>query len=214
MKNPFEVLGVPETADDKEIKKAYRKLAAEHHPDRGGDAEKFKEVAEAYSTISDQQKRQQFHASSRGFDFQGFNFGGGFDPFSAFGDIFNFNSRPPRRQVNKDTQDSDIQFNLRINLEQIKRGSEQQITFKRNRICQDCNGAGGEGGYQCGVCHGSGVNVQKLNNHFVHQATCAYCQGRGFKFKEKCRTCNTNGYVQVQDRVVIKIEESKEKGEE
>lgn len=213
MNNPYKILGVPEEADDKTIKKAYRTLAAQHHPDRGGDAEKFKEVAEAYSILSDANKRQEYHAKQRrGFGFDGFSFGGGFDPFSGFGDMFNFHTprRSARKEVKKETEDSDVQFNLRINLEQVKRGSKQQITFKRNKICEDCHGQGGENKSTCGVCHGSGVQVNRLNNHFVQQSACPFCQGKGFKFLQRCRTCNTNGYTQVEDRVVIKIEEEKQ----
>mgnify|MGYP003654933351 CR=1 FL=1 len=212
MTDPYEILGVPQDADQQAIKKAYRKLAAQHHPDRGGDAEKFKQVAEAYSTLSDDQKRQQYHASQRGFNFDVFSFGGSrFNPFSPFEDIFNSQRSPSRsrRQINKNTEDSDVQFNLKINLEQIKRGATQEIIFKRNKICQDCSGEGGQGKSTCGVCHGSGATVSRPNPHVVQQSTCAFCQGRGFKFTKKCHSCNTNGCVQVQEKVVVKIEEEK-----
>jgi len=206
MSDPYEILGVSRDDDKPTIKKAYRKLAAQHHPDRGGDAEKFKEVAEAYSILSDDQKRQEYHARQQNHGFGDFNFDAGFNPFEAFGDFFN-TGQPKRRQVKKNTEDSDVQFNLRINLEQIKKGASHAINFTRNKICLNCNGEGGESKKFCGVCEGSGVRTLRPNPFIVQQATCPFCSGRGITFIKPCKSCNTNGYVQVQDRVVIRIEE-------
>jgi molecular chaperone DnaJ len=206
MSDPYRVLGVPQDADKPTIKKAYRKLAAQHHPDRGGDAEKFKEVAEAYSILSNDQKRQEYHVRQQNHGFGNFNFGGGFNPLEAFEDFFNV--RPPKkRQVKKNTEDSDVQFNLRINLEQIKRGATHTINFTRNKICSHCNGTGGEEKTACGMCRGSGIKIIRPNAFFVQQATCPFCNGKGSTFIKPCKSCNTNGYIQVQDRVSIKIEE-------
>ena len=204
--DPYQTLGVSQDADKQTIKKAYRKLAAQHHPDRGGDEEKFKEVAEAYSILSDEQKRQQYHAGQRrgpglGMGFEDI-FGQGF-PFEDF-----FVQRPQRkRQVKKNTEDSDIQFSLKINLEQIKKGASQEITFKRNKVCNRCGGAGGKGIKTCGNCRGSGVQVVRSAPFFTQQIPCQVCAGRGALFDEPCAPCGTQGYIQIHDMVKVKIEE-------
>jgi len=209
--DPYKTLGVSEDTDQKEIKKAYRKLAAQHHPDRGGDEERFKEVAEAYSILSDDQKRREYHARQnpqRGFG-MGFEdvFGRGFNPFEEF-----FAPRPPqRRKQKKNTEDSDIQFNLRINLEQIKRGATQEIRFKRNVVCKKCQGHGGEGKRICGGCGGTGTQTIKPTPFFIQQIPCQGCQGAGILFDNPCGGCGTSGFMQVQDRVMVKIEEEREK---
>tara|TARA_A100001515_G_C4542390_1_gene200633 strand:+ start:340 stop:966 length:627 start_codon:yes stop_codon:yes gene_type:complete len=207
--NPYKVLGVPEDADKRTIKKAYRKLAAEHHPDRGGDEEKFKQVAEAYSILSDDQKRQQYHARQR----TGPGFGMGFDDIFGqgfpFGDFF---ARRPRKkpEIKKNTEDSDVQFNLKINLEQIKRGSSQEIRFMRNKVCSKCSGEGGEGKKMCGPCGGTGSQVVKHSPLFVQTIPCQFCRGQGIVFTNPCRPCATRGFVQVEDKVVVKIEQEKQ----
>jgi len=209
--DPYKTLGVSEDTDQKEIKKAYRKLAAQHHPDRGGDAEKFKEVAEAYSILSDDQKRREYHAQQnprRGFG-MGFEdvFGHGFNPFEEF-----FNPRPAQRgQTKKSTKDGDIQFNLRVNLEQIKRGASQEIEFKRSIICKACRGDGGEGKRICEGCGGTGTQIIKPAPFFIQQIPCQSCRGAGILFDNPCGRCGTNGFTQAYDRVVVKIEEDKKK---
>ena len=210
--DPYQALGVARDADKQTIKKAYRTLAAQHHPDRGGDEEKFKEVAEAYSILSDDQRRQEYHARQRGGPGLGMGFedifGRGF-PFEEF-----FSPRPQRRpQVKKSTEDSDIQFNLRINLEQVKRGSTQEIKFKRNKVCTKCSGHGGEGKKMCGTCGGTGTQVVRPAPFFVQHIPCQTCAGQGVYFDKPCRPCGTRGYFQVQDKVVITIEEERKKEE-
>ena len=209
--DPYKTLGVSEDTDQKEVKKAYRKLAAQHHPDRGGDAEKFKEVAEAYSILSDDQKRREYHARQNPQQGFGMNFedvfGRGFNPFGEF-----FNPRPRQRaQAKKNTEDSDIQFNLRINLEQIKRGAIQEIEFKRNIICKACRGNGGEGKRFCAGCGGTGTQTIKPAPFLIQQIPCQVCHGAGILFDNPCGRCETNGFTQAYDRVVVKIEEDKKR---
>ena len=205
--NPYEILGVAEDADKKTIKKAYRQLAGQHHPDKGGDEDKFKEVAEAYSILSDDQKRQQYHARKTGRGNFGLEdlFGHGFNPFEEFFTP----QRPRQRQVKKTTEDSDIQFNLRINLEQVKRGASHTVTYNRSKVCEDCHGEGGEGKRACILCDGTGVQVIRPNPYFVQQITCSSCRGRGTGFDKPCGACQTNGFVRFSEKVTIKIEEEK-----
>jgi len=206
--DPYKTLGVSEGADKQAIKKAYRKLAAQHHPDRGGDEEKFKEVSAAYSILSDDNKRKEYHTRQQNHGFPDFDFGPGFDPFGPFADLFNFGPKK-RKPAKKNTEDAEVQFNLRINLEQIKRGATHEIQFKRNKICEKCNGAGGQGKRQCGVCKGAGSRVVKPNPYVVQQVTCAFCKGRGNIFDNPCKPCATDGYTQIKDSVVIRVEEEK-----
>ena len=205
--NPYEILGIPEDADKPTIKKAYRKLAAIHHPDRGGDEEEFKKVSEAYSVLSDDQKRRQYHAHQQRFGGQSFNledlFGNGFNPF---GDFFTPGEQA-RRAIKKNTEDTDIRFNLKISLDQIKKGAKQTISFGRNKLCEDCKGDGGEGKKTCGICGGSGVQTIRPNPFFVQQTTCAACRGMGLMYDKPCKSCSANGYVRVQEQVTVKIGE-------
>ena len=133
-------------------------------------------------------------------------FGRGFDPFS---ELFNEQRRRAKPKINKNTQDSDVQFNLRINLEQIKRGSSQEIKFKRNKICVKCEGEGGEGKKICGQCGGTGTKTIKPAPFFVQHIQCPSCVGQGVTFTSPCHPCSTRGFVQIEDKVVVKIEEEK-----
>jgi len=206
--NPYKTLGVTEDDDEQIIKKAYRKLAATHHPDRGGDAEKFKVIAEAYAVLSNKDKLREWkmqnnphlHAGAGFSDI----FGQGFNPFE---DLFRAHTQSRQRQTNKDTQDGEIQFNLRINLEQIKKGSIQAVTFKRNKLCIKCSGSGGRGKRVCGPCGGTGTQTIKPLPFLVQHISCQSCYGAGITFDDPCRPCATQGYVQVEDKVVVKIEE-------
>jgi len=206
--NPYKTLGITEDADEQTIKKAYRKLAATHHPDRGGDAEKFKVVAEAYAILSNRDKLREWRMrnspprhAGMGFDDM---FGGGFNPFN---DLFRAHTQPRQRRANKNTQDEEVQFNLRINLEQIKKGSTQEIRFKRNKVCVRCSGEGGKGKRVCNSCGGTGTQTIKPLPFMVQHIPCQSCYGAGVAFDDPCRPCATQGYVQVEDKVVVKIEE-------
>ena len=141
MNNLYEILGVNTSASMDDIKKSYRKLAMEHHPDRGGDEDTFKEISEAYSVLSDDQQRREYdlrRANPRGHHQQG---------HVDISDIFQamFNQRrayqqyrqPPKRQQPQATQDRDVKFKLGVNLEQIKNGATQKINFQRSEKCED-----------------------------------------------------------------------------
>ena len=212
--DPYKVLGVSEDANKDQLKKAYRKLAAQHHPDKGGDEDKFKEANEAYSILSDDQKRQQYHAMKNGPQLNMGDFGDilsafvgfGFDPLS---DLFGQRAHPKRRKAEKDTSDKDIVFNLKISLDNIKKGADKTINFQRNIVCEDCHGEGGEGKQPCHVCGGSGVEVIRPNNFVVQQATCRTCGGMGHGFRELCSGCQGVGFHRIQESVQVEIKEKK-----
>tara|TARA_R100000008_G_C3557705_1_gene154203 strand:+ start:433 stop:1047 length:615 start_codon:yes stop_codon:yes gene_type:complete len=201
--NPYQVLGVDENADTSTIKEAYRKLARKHHPDRGGDVDKFKEATEAYSILSDQQKRHQYHNSQSRSGFENV-FGQGFNPFA---DLFSFHRTSNKQQVKLHTEDSEIQFNLKVNLEQIKKGASTHITYHRNKICHTCNGQGGQGRKGCVTCGGSGSQMFKPNPQIIQRVTCSACNGHGIVFDNPCITCETKGFVQYEEEIAVRVEE-------
>ena len=198
--NPYKVLGVSENATKEEIKKAYRKLAVEHHPDRGGDEEKFKQISEAHSVLSDDAKKQQY-------DRGGNPNGGGFSSFSSiFEDIFGGPRRRSRpQQVNKNTSDEEIVFNLKVSLDQIKNGSMQRGKYARNVVCKRCHGKGGKNKSTCVVCDGAGVETFRPSPFMMHQTTCRACSGKGLLFSESCDGCEGDGFNIVEETVAFTI---------
>ena len=222
----YEVLGVEKTATADEIKKAYRKKAIQYHPDKNpGDKEaeeKFKEAAEAYSVLSDPDKRSRYdqfgHAGLGGAAGGGGGFSGGFDMndiFSMFGDIFGgggfsgFSSgrsgggRPRYRG-------SDLRVKVKINLKEVSTGVEKKFKLKKYVPCPDCHGSGANGGEteQCPVCHGTGSVVRNQQTMFgvmQSRTTCSNCGGEGTIIKNKCRTCGGDGIVYGEEVVTVKI---------
>ena len=210
--DPYKVLGVSEDANKDQLKKAYRKLAAQHHPDKGGDEDKFKEVNEAYSILSDDHKRQQYHAMKNGpqlnmEDLFGAFSGFGLDPFAdLFGGTL---GKQKKRKVNKNTSDKEVVFNLKISLDNIKKGAIKNISFRRNKACADCNGEGGEGKQDCHFCGGSGFEIVRHNNHMVQQIPCRTCGGAGHGFVKLCPSCEGNGFQHILESVRVEIKEKK-----
>ncbi len=216
----YEILGVPKNASEEDIKKAYRKLAMKHHPDRNqGDAaktaeEKFKEAKEAYEMLSDAQKRAAYdqygHAgvdpNMRGG--AGGDFGGGFA--EAFGDIFGdmFGQSRGRgaggRQVYRG---SDLSYAMEITLEEAAKGKDAQIRIPSWDSCGTCHGSGAKPGTQvktCSTCHGSG-SVQMRQGFFSVQQTCPHCHGSGKIIPEPCTTCHGQGRIKRQKTLEVKI---------
>ncbi len=214
----YEVLGVPKNASDEEIKKAYRKQAMKHHPDRNqGDAakvaeEKFKESKEAYEMLADPQKRAAYDQHGHaGVDPNMRGGGEGHAGFAeAFGDIFGdmFGQQRGRsgggRQV---FRGNDLSYAMEVTLEEAARGKEAQIRIPSWDTCDLCHGSGAKPGTQvktCGTCHGQGT-VQIRQGFFSVQQTCPTCRGTGKLIPEPCTACSGQGKIKRQKTLEIKI---------
>jgi molecular chaperone DnaJ len=214
----YEVLGVDRGIDAAGLKSAYRKLAMEHHPDRNGGSEesmaRFKELSEAYSVLSDDNKRAAYdrfgHAGVNG---QG---GGGQQGFhdvndifaqvfgDAFGDVFG-----GRRQSNGPRRGSDLRYDLEITLEQAYQGAEVEIAVPTTAACETCTGTGAKPGAKastCSTCNGAG-RVRQANGFFQMERTCPSCGGQGQRLAaaDVCTTCHGHGQVRKTRKLALKV---------
>lgn len=215
-KDYYEVLGVNRDASEDEIKKAYRKLAMKHHPDRNPDnpkaEEQFKEAKEAYETLSDEQKRAAYdqygHAAFDAGGMGGGGFGGagaaGFDFSDIFGDIFGGGGGRSRSNVHRG---ADLRYNLEITLEQAARGTETQIRVPTMAECDTCHGTGAKPGTSpttCSTCAGHG-QVRMQQGFFSIQQTCPRCHGSGKQITSPCSACHGAGRVKQHKTLSVKI---------
>jgi len=225
----YEILGVNKTASADEIKKAYRKVAMQFHPDRNpGDKsaeEKFKEAAEAYEVLSDADKKAQYdrygHAgvssNGRGFSGGGMNME---DIFSQFGDVFGedlfgsfFGGGGGRGRTSRarGVRGSNLRVKIKLTYEEIAKGVTKNIKVKKHVVCNTCSGSGAKdkGSVQnCGTCGGSG-QVRRVTNTFIGQmqtvTTCPTCNGEGSTITAKCAACKGEGRVYGEDAISIEI---------
>lgn len=208
----YEVLGVSKSVEQAELKKAYRRLAMKHHPDRNpDDAEaeaKFKEAKEAYDILSDNEKRAAYdqlgHAAFEGGMGGGAGAGGFGDIFGdMFGDIFGGGGGRGQRQ----RRGADMRYNLSLSLEDAVRGTEVNISVPRMSTCKTCTGTGAKKGSspkQCGTCHGQGqVRIQQ--GFFSVQQTCPHCNGKGTQISDPCNDCHGQGRVKENKKLSVKI---------
>ena len=217
----YEILGVPKNAHQEEIKRAYRRLAMKYHPDRNpGNAEaegKFKEAAEAYEVLSDDQKRQRYdqfgHAGLRGTPGHDFNQMNVEDIFSMFNDIFGGGGGGfgPRRGGARrgPARGYDLETEVEITLQEVLEGCEREVEFTRLDVCRTCSGSGSKPGSEptnCGVCGGKGqVMQQGLGGMFRMVSTCPECRGRGTVITDPCEDCDGRGRVSISRRLSVKI---------
>ena len=239
-KDYYEVLGVDKSASAEEIKKAYRKLAVKYHPDKNpGDKEaeeKFKEAAEAYSVLSDADKKARYdqfgHAGvegagpdfSGGFgnlndilnDLFGGAFGGGFGGFNGFGGGFG-GARGGQRQQ-RVYRGRDIRVRVKLTLEEIAKGVEKEISIEKSVPCTECGGKGAKNSSDiktCSACNGTG-QVQRVANSIFGQtvtySTCQQCGGEGKVVTNPCRSCGGTGLVRKRETIKVKIPAGVEAG--
>ncbi|TVP85026.1 MAG: molecular chaperone DnaJ [Alkalicoccus sp.] len=211
----YDVLGVDKNAEEQEIKKAYRKLARKYHPDVNKEAdaeEKFKEVKDAYDTLSDSSKRAHYDQFGHTDPNQGFG-GAGAGDFGGFSDIFDmfFGGGGRSRDPNAPMQGSDLQYTMTLEFKEAVFGKETDIEIPREEECTTCDGSGAKPGTQpetCRQCGGAGqLNVEQ-NTPFgrvVNRRVCDRCEGTGQQVKDKCGTCGGRGKVKKRKKIHIKI---------
>jgi len=230
-KDYYNILGVNKSASADEIKTAFRKKAHEHHPDKGGDAEKFKEYNEAYQVLGNPDKRKQYDQFGSAFQngqaggggyggFSGFQNGAGMvfnfedfgDMFGGFGDFFGFggDSRgggASRRQ----TRGRDMEMTIALDFLEAAFGLEKELSFTKNIVCDRCHGNGGEPGAKvetCKTCGGSGkvTRVQRtILGNIQTQSVCANCDGEGKIYSQKCTKCDGAGTHRETVKLKVRI---------
>ena len=227
----YEVLGVERSADQEQIKQAYRQLAMKWHPDRNtapDAADKFKEIAEAYAVLSDQTKRQAYDTTGhagvserwstedifRDFDFGDFFGGRSSDIWSVFGNLF-----PGRRTRAPITpQGADLHYDLHITLDDAAKGGYRVIELTRSDLCKTCGGNGAKPGTKpvsCVECHGSGEQQQARTDKRMRVltiTTCPRCNGRGQFIESPCATCNGSGLQFLPHSIKVQIPAGVEHG--
>jgi len=228
-KDYYQLLGISKNASKEDIKKAFRKLAHQYHPDKqGGDEDKFKEVSEAYSILSDDKKRAEYDSYGHtfgggktqegGFDFSGFQ-GAGFEDldlgsiFGEFGDLFGGAGRPRQKRGR------DISIDLEIPFRDSVFGIERKILIAKLSVCQTCHGSGAKEGTElitCKICNGNG-KVRETRNSifgtFTNVRVCGACSGTGKTPKEKCSTCRGAGVMRREEEITVTIPPGLDNGE-
>ena len=228
MRDYYQILGVQKNASPDEIKKAYYKLAHKYHPDKGGDEKKFKEINEAYQTLSDKEKRTQYDQFGRvfegagaqpGFDFQwawgrpspegGPDFEFDFEDLGEMvEEMFGFGAPHKRKNLKKG---KDIEIDIEVSLEDILKGKEKIITLEKMILCPRCQGTGAESGTkitECFSCRGTG-QVQQIKKtffgSFTKYVTCPECGGEGYRPEKPCNVCRGEGRIKGQEEIRVFI---------
>jgi len=234
-KNYYDILGLDKKATPEEVKKAFRKLAQKHHPDKGGDEAKFKEITEAYSTLSDEKRRREYDSYGQtfpggapggnpfggaGFDFSGFQNGQGgvefdiSDLFGEFGDIFG-GARGGRRV----RRGRDISIDVEISFKDSVMGVKRSVLITKIGTCEVCEGSGAKPGTEmetCATCNGAGKIHETRNSPlgaFTSVRNCPACDAAGKVPKEKCKNCAGHGILRKEEEVKLDIPKGIDNGE-
>ena len=203
-KDYYNILGVERNSTPDEIKKSYRKLAMEHHPDRGGDSDVFKDISEAYEVLSDSDKKYNYdnYGDPNGMGNHQYS-----RSHSPFDDLFSgfANSQHNRRGFNKG---SDLRIIVETDLLTNLNGCKKTIKINRNKVCKPCYGKGGTGVKTCHTCNGSGYIIKEVNTimGFMRQRhMCPSCDGVGHTIKDKCSNCGGEKVVNETDTIEIEL---------
>ncbi len=232
----YEVLGVSKNASEAEIKSAFRKKAKEYHPDNKetGNAEKFKEVSEAYGVLSDANKRRQYDQfganafdNNAGGGFSGFGgfegFGGGFSGFDFedinLGDIFETMMGGGRRSkgTKRATKGDDVLVRLNLSFEEAAFGCEKTFSIDINETCPECDGKGGKNAKSCSTCNGRGTVIREQRSILgviQTQTVCPDCHGTGEIFKDSCPECHSKGYIRKNKELKLKVPSGVDNGDQ
>ncbi|MDD5739016.1 MAG: molecular chaperone DnaJ [Candidatus Pacebacteria bacterium] len=232
----YTILGVNKNASNEDIKKAYRKLAHQYHPDKGGDSEKFKQISEAYQVLSNQEKRAQYDKYGRvfegnsnagagagqggfngaGFDFNGFDFGN-FDLGDIFGDVFGFGGGKGKSKAKN--RGDDIEIEIKLDLKDVLTGLKKNIFLSKMVNCKRCNGTGGEPNTkvkECFTCRGEG-EVQELRKTMFGQVSrfvvCPECKGQGKIPEKPCNVCSGEGRIKEDQKIELNIPSGVDSGQ-
>jgi molecular chaperone DnaJ len=231
-KNYYETLGVEKKASQDDIKKAFRKLAQKHHPDKGGDESKFKEITEAYSVLGDEKKRREYDSYGQtfggggpgGFGFDPSQFSGGFggvefdlnDLFEGFGDIFGTGGARGGRRMKRGR---DISVDIEVTFKESILGGKRSVLISKIDKCDVCQGSGakpGTGTETCSTCNGAGrihETRDSVLGAFTSVRTCPTCEGSGTVPKERCENCSGHGVLKREVEINIDIPRGIDGGE-
>jgi molecular chaperone DnaJ len=202
-KDYYAILGVDKSATPEEIKKKYRKLAIQYHPDKTGNdpvsSEKFKDITEAYDTLSDPDKRRKYD-----------NPVSGWSPFQAAEDIFGFEGVFSRGARSKNTKGPNLVIMVNLTLEEMATGSVKEIEIRKRIKCNTCQGTGAHDGKseKCNHCSGSGFKRKTVNSGFgqiMMDEPCVPCGGQGDVIKEPCKSCHSKGFVHANEKLEVRI---------
>ncbi|KND50933.1 MAG: chaperone protein DnaJ [Parcubacteria bacterium C7867-007] len=227
-KNYYETLGIDKKASPDDIKKAFRKLAQKHHPDKGGDESVFKEITEAYSTLSDEKKRREYDNYGQtfpgggasgfnggGFDFNGFGGQGvEFDISDLFGDLFG-----GARGGSRIKRGRDISIDVEVSFKESVLGSKRSVLITKVSKCDVCQGSGAKPNtemHTCKTCNGAGRIHETRNTPFGAISTqrgCPECEGSGKIPREKCETCQGRGVLRKEEEINLTVPEGIDGGE-